>query len=69
MKFLMTELDIIEKVGLKCLNALFIVQVELIAISTALDRRINRRESRNLNMMREPGRFSSVSLENSNRIV
>jgi len=54
---------------MKRLNALFIVQVELPAISTALDRRISRIESRNFNMMREYGRFSSVSLEDSNRIV
>lgn len=54
---------------MKHLNALFIVQVELPAISTALDRRISRRESRNLNMMRESGTFSSVSLVDSNIIV
>jgi len=54
---------------MKSLNALFIVQVELPAISTALDSRMRRRESRDLNMTREFGRFSSVSLEDSNRIV
>jgi len=47
---------------MKSLNALFTVQVELPAISTALNRRLSRRESRNLNMVRESGRFSSVSL-------
>lgn len=54
---------------MKGLNALFIVQVELPAISTALDRRKSRRESRNLNMMRESGRFFSDSFEDSKRIV
>jgi hypothetical protein len=54
---------------MKSLNALFIVQVEFPAISTALDRRMSRGESRNLNMVRESDRFSSVSLEDSNRII
>ena len=54
---------------MKSLNALFTVQVGLPAISTALDSRMSRGESRNLNMVRESGRFSSVSLEDSNRIV
>ena len=49
--------------------ALFIVQVELPAISTTFDSRRSRTEPRNLNMMKEFGRLSSVSLEDSNRIV
>jgi hypothetical protein len=54
---------------MKGLNALFVVQVELPVISTALVRRRSRRESRNLNMMRKSGRFFSDSFKDSNRTV